>query len=608
MHLVLAGNPNSGKTSLFNYLTGSKQHVGNWPGVTVEKKEGSVTIAGEQHTIVDLPGIYTLDPDTIEQKVARDYILTQKPDLIINIVDATNLQRNLYFTLQLRECGIPMLIALNMMDEVEKKGIRIHQDVLSQIFGVPVAGISASNGKGVDHLLGVIGDFEKGRVKVAPFCMGCDSCEKCQSGEYRYRFIDSILSRCVEDGSRKPNQSDVSEKIDRIVLNKYLAFPIFFAIMLIMFSLTFGGAVSWLSDGIGGLLELLKSGVAFLLHAAGAPLWMNSLLSDGIISGIGTVLTFLPQITLLFILMSVLEDSGYMARAAVMMDRVFSAFGLSGSSFIPLIMGFGCAVPAVMACRILPSEKDRKLTIMLTSFVSCSARLPVYALLAGVFFVRFQGLVIFSIYMLGIVIAILSALVLNKLLFKTTNESFVMELPPYRMPRPRNLLLHTWERVKGFMVKAGTVLLVAAVVVWFFQSFTPGFHYTTVPARSLWAAIGRLISPIFAPLGFGSWIPATALITGIPAKEMVVTTISVLTGAAGNTATLHRAIGGIFTPLSAYAFMCFTLLYTPCVSTIVTMKREFNSVKWTAGTVLFDFSVAWVVTFLVYHIGGLLGF
>lgn len=607
MQIVLAGNPNSGKTSLFNLLTGSRQHVGNWPGVTVEQKEGPLTVNGVQHSLIDLPGIYTLDPDTIEQKVTRDFIFHNKPDLIINIVDATNLERNLYFTLQLRETGIPMVIVLNMMDEVQKEGITIHKEEMSAIFGVPVVGISAAKGTGIEEMFKVISDFGEKKIKIQPFCSGCSNCSKCKTGEYRYHFIDSIISRCV-DSKKKAQASAISERIDRIVLNKYLAFPIFFVIMFLMFSLTFGWPVSLLSDGIEYLLShLLSPGVSQLLTLAHAPQWLDSLLCNGVIAGIGTVLTFLPQITLLFILMSVLEDSGYMARAAVMMDRVFSSFGLSGSSFIPLIMGFGCAVPAVMACRILPSEKDRKLTIMLTSFVSCSARLPVYALLAGVFFARYQGAVIFSIYLLGIVVALLSAVLLNKTLFRTGGQSFVMELPPYRLPKAKNLLLHSWERVRSFMVKAGTVLLAAAVVVWFLQSFSTGFTYITDPAKSLMAAIGNLIAPIFAPLGFGSWVPATALITGVPAKEMVVTTLSVLTGSAGNTGVLHQALGAIFSPLTAYGFMCFTLLYTPCITTIVTMKREFNSLKWALGTVAFDFSVAWVVTFIIVNIGRLFG-
>lgn len=606
MKLVLAGNPNCGKTSLFNALTGSKQHVGNWPGVTVEKKEGEIEINGRQHMLVDLPGIYTLDADTIEQRVTRDYIFKEKPDLIINIIDATNLRRNLYFTIQLREFGIPMIMVLNMMDEIKKSGSKISMENLSKIFGVPVLGISASKGTGMDKLFETIDAYDNKKIEIKPFCSGCSNCSKCKSGEFRYKFIDSIIASCLKNNK---SGSESRNKIDKIAMNRYLAFPVFFAIMFLVFSITFGSLVSKASDAISYLLNTILSGaVESVLHAAGSPVPLISLICGGVIPGIGTVLSFLPQIGVLFFLMSALEDSGYMARAAVMMDRVFSAMGLSGSSFIPLVMGFGCTVPAVMACRILPTEKDRRMTVMLTSFVSCSARLPLYALLAGVFFASFRGAVVFSIYILGIIVSVLAALILNKTVFKKSNASFVMELPPYRMPNMRNLLLHTWEKVKGFIIKAGTVLFAASVILWFLQSFSTSFKLIQNPETSIIAFIGRLIAPIFAPLGFGNWKAVTALISGIAAKEMVVSSISVLTGSTGNIASLHAAVSQLFTPLSAYAFMVFVLLYAPCVSAIATMRKEFNSLKWTAGTLLLDFSSAWLISFLIYSVGRLLGF
>jgi ferrous iron transport protein B len=608
MKIALAGNPNSGKTSLFNYLTGSRQHVGNWPGVTVEKKEGFITVGGGQHMLIDLPGIYTLDPDTIEQRLTRDFIFKEKPDLIINILDASNLQRNLYFTLQLRESGIPMIITLNMMDEVEKSGTVIHMDILSKMLGVPVVGISASKGIGIDELLREVENYSDKKTVLQPFCLGCSDCSKCKSGEFRYGFIDGIISKCVENSNKVENDHAVTAKIDKFVLNKYLAFPIFFIIMLIVFSLTFGGPVTKISDGISFLLTVLVKAVSGGLAFADSPKWVISLVCDGVIPGIGTVLTFLPQIAILFILMALLEDSGYMARGAIMMDRVFASFGLSGSSFIPMIIGFGCTVPAVMSCRILPSEKDRRLTILLTSFISCSARLPLYALMTMVFFAQYRGIVIMSIYMIGIVVAIAAAIILNKTILKSEGTSFVMEVPPYRLPNPRSVLLHTWERVKGFLVKAGTIILAASVVIWFFQSFGTGLQFGIKPGASILAAIGRLIAPIFVPLGFGSWQAATSLITGIAAKELVVTTFSVLTSSGGNASVLHAAVGHLFTPLTGFAFMCFTLLYAPCVSAITTMKRELNSWKWLIGTLALDFSVAWIVAFIVFNAGRLIGF
>jgi ferrous iron transport protein B len=608
MDIALAGNPNSGKTSLFNYLTGSKQHVGNWPGVTVEKKDGTITAHGRQYTLVDLPGIYTLEPDTIEQKLTRDFILREKPGLIINILDATNLERNLYFTLQLRETGVPMIIALNMMDEVRRSGVKIDMTAMSKILGVPVVGISAATGEGVKELTDMVYDFDCGKIKVNPFCLGCTECSKCKHGEFCYGFIDSIMRQCV-DNRKKPGKTDpLTEKIDKVVLNKYLAFPIFLVIMFIVFSLTFGTLMSKLADAISYVLTVMLAGsLRTGLADVGANSLIVSLVCDGVIPGIGTVLTFLPQIALLFILMSILEDSGYMARAAILMDRIFAAFGLSGSSFIPMIMGFGCAVPAVMSCRILPSEKDRRLTIVLTSFISCSARLPLYALMTGVFFVRMRSVVIFSIYLLGIGVAILTALILNKTVLKNKGTSFVMELPPYRVPNPRNLIMHTWEKVKGFMIKAGTVIFGASVVIWFLQSFTPALAATTDPSGSIIAYLGRFISPIFAPLGFGTWQAATALLSGVAAKELVVSTFSVLSSGSG-TVQLHSVIASLFTPASAYAFMAFVLLYCPCVSAMATMRRELNSHKWMAGTLALDFSAAWVAAFVIYNIGRLMGF
>ena len=607
MQVVLVGNPNSGKTSLFNTLTGNRQHVGNWPGVTIEKKEGFFNLSGQEISLVDLPGIYSLDPDTAEQKLTRDYIYNEKPQLIINILDATNIERNLYLTLQLREFGIPMIIVLNMMDEIDKNGTQIDMEKLSKILGVPVIGISASKNIGIDELNAQISLCMENKMEIKPFCTGCSNCTKCKESEFRYGVIDNIVGICVRH-STKPKANNLTIALDKILLNRFLALPIFFLIMFCIFNLTFSGFVTYISSGISYLINQILSGaVHSLLTTVHSPSWIISLICHGILPGIGMVLVFLPQIAVLFLLMSILEDSGYMSRAAFIMDKVFSYFGLTGSSFIPLLMGFGCSVPAIMSCRILPTEKDRRLTIMLTPFISCSARLPVYALFAGVFFKQDKGLMIFLIYLLGIFVAFVSALILNKTVFKVSNSTFVMEIPPYRLPKPQNILLHTWDKVKDFVVRAGTVLFFASIALWFLQAFSPTFQFISNPNNSIMAVIGNVIAPIFTPLGFGNWRAATALLIGIPAKEMIVSTISVLSNSNGSTGAIGNFLTHNFTPLSAFSFMAFSLLYLPCLSSIITMKNELNSVKWTVGTLVYSFGTAWIVTFLIYTIGRSIG-
>ncbi len=604
MQIVLVGNPNSGKTSLFNLLTGARQHVGNWPGVTVEKKQGLLTVGDKQIEIIDLPGIYSLDPDSVEQKLTRDYIYNEKPDVIINILDSVNLERNLFLTLQLRESGIPMVVLLNMADEIKKAGIQIDTEKLSRMLGVPASFISASKGTGMDEFHAILKDVLVKKIDFLPFCGGCSSCTKCSAGEFRYQFIDTIIAGCVT----KTQGENKTFQPDRILLNRFLALPIFLLIMFGIFTFTFGEPIQFISGQIETLLEWLSGSVHSAMTSAGAPAPLISLVCDGMIAGIGTVLIFLPQITVLFLLMSLLEDSGYMSRAAFIMDKLFSMLGLTGSSFIPLLMGFGCGVPALMACRILPSEKDRKLTMMLTTFMSCSARLPMYLLLVGVFFQKNQGFIIFVLYFLGIFVAMLSAFILSKTVFKKENSAFVIEIPPYRLPKGKNLLLHAFENVKEFVIRAGTMLFVASIILWVMNSFTSGFVYTTDADKSLLASFGSIIAPIFAPLGFGSWQAATALLTGVAAKEMVVSTFSVLSGTSGQTEGLNSFIAGHFTSLTAFVFMCFALLYMPCLSAIVTMRREFNSWKWTAGSLIFSFGVAYLVSFIIYLGGRMLGF
>jgi len=669
MKALLAGNPNSGKTTLFNLLTGAKAQVGNFPGVTVEHLTGALDIKGKKLELIDLPGIYSLNPDTLEQKVCRDYIVSSKPDFIINILDATNIERNLFLTLQLKEYKIPMIIVLNMIDEVEKLGTKIDAHMLSSMLDAPVIEISASKGTGKGGLLKLISHFfsDSGQLTHADHddlvetelencdlsnCDGCSNkaCHKRQEprkkhskkgsswkkvfeirhfrlhkrahwkmraaiektndaetiehikqSEKRYELIEHIVFHCVTRQIRA--SKGLTSAIDKIVLNRFLAVPMFLLIMLVMFSITFGSFVTFLSEKLDviinkSLVELLQGGMI----SANIPNPIISLVCNGIVAGVGAVICFLPQIFILFLILSVLEDSGYLSRAAFICDRIFARFGLSGKAFVPLIMGFGCAVPAVMSCRIMKNERERRLTIMLTPFISCSAKLPVYALLAGVFFKGYEGIITLGLYLTGIVVAFFTALIFSKAVLKDNQSTFIMEMPPYRFPTLRNLWIHTFQRVWGFIQKAGTVLLAVSVAVWFAQSFTTSFVITDDPSQSILAYFGRLIAPVFEPLGFGNWYSATAVIIGASAKELIVSTFSVLSGDAG-AATL---IGDLFTPLSAISFLVFSLLYMPCLSTIVVMKKELSSLKYLFITLTYAFAIAYGICFVIYNAGSFL--
>ncbi|MGI5970100.1 MAG: ferrous iron transport protein B [Oscillospiraceae bacterium] len=671
LRLALVGNPNSGKTTLFNALTGSNQYVGNWPGVTVEKKEGTVSLGEKKYVIVDLPGIYSLSPYSMEELVARDYIIGEHPDAVINIVDATNLERNLYLTMQLLELERPMVVALNFMDEIIKSGDYIDCDRLSKELGVPVLPISARNGENIEQLLyeahrqmhigltiepddlydeftheihhrigALIHDaaYEAGLPahwasikliegdKIVEKALGLDkpTLDKVESivreyesafelgdretliADSRYRFIERVVSSCLH--RRQTSSLTATERIDRIVTNRFLAVPIFLLLMLTMFAVTFGPLGSWLSDGVGYLVgELFAGFVSDLL--SGLPEWVRSLAVDGVIGGVGSVLTFLPQIALLFFFLSLLEDSGYMARAAFIMDRLLRRFGLSGKAFIPMLMGFGCTVPAVMGARTMESEKDKRMTIMLVPFMSCSAKLPVYGLLAAAFFRRGSGLVVFSLYILGLLMAILSGLAFKKTIFSGEPAPFVMELPPYRLPTARNTLLHVWERVKGFLVRAGTVILVMSVVLWFLQSFDSRLNMVETSGESLLGSIGSIISPALRPLGFGTWQAAVALLTGIIAKESIVASMALFYGFSlqAGSSVIASALSGTFaSPLAAYSFLVFVLLYIPCFASLATMRRELGGGKWLAFSILWQLAVAYASSFLVYRIGSLI--
>lgn len=663
LKVALSGNPNCGKTTLFNELTGSSQYVGNWPGVTVDKKEG--TVHHNQYTlkIVDLPGIYSLSPYSPEEVVTRNFLIEEKPDIIVDVVDATNLERNLYLTTQIAELGIPTVVALNMWDVLEKRGDSVDCDLLSQAFHIPFVKISANKKMGIEELLDVlirtasrkhyatecqkiyspdiesaISSIEKMIVEgenpsspkhlrwtavkllegdaitqknVNLSSKSANQLELVRSSvrtdensdiemriaDGRYQYICNLCGQAVRR-SQPPEKLTLSDKIDRVVTNKYLAIPAFFAMILAIFIITFGPIGGMLSDGVAYFIdEWLSPLVTQGLTALNASEWAVSLVVDGIIGGVGSVLSFLPQILLLFFLLSILEDSGYMARAAFITDQLLRKIGLSGRAFVPMLMGFGCTVPAVMGTRILENEKDKRLTILITPFMSCSAKMPVYSMFIMAFFANNKPLIIFSIYLLGILMAILSALLFKNTILKGEPAPFVMELPPYRIPSPMSLWLHIWERIKDFLTKAGTVLLGASVVIWFLQSFTPSLSFTTNSSESILAAIGTGIAPVFTLCGFGSWEAAVSLVTGLVAKESVVSTMSVLFK--GDTLT---ALTGAFTPISAYSFMIFVLLYTPCVASLATIKREMGSIKWTFITIGYQIGVAWFSSALFYQI------
>ena len=666
MIFALAGNQNSGKTTLFNALTGSNQHVGNFPGVTVDQKTGEIR-GVKDASVVDLPGIYSIRPYTQEEIVSRDFILDGKPDGIINIVDATNIERNLYLTLQLLELRIPMVVALNMMDEVRENGGSVDVQLMSRQLGVPVVPIAAAKNEGVSELINqaisvvkrrqlpavqdfcpdgavhrcihsvahVIEDHARS-IGVSPrFCatkliegdeplakrLELDQNEleliehsvlemehetKFERNEaladMRYTFIEGIIHASVVK-SHESKEHRRSVQIDRILTGKYTALPVFFGVMFLVFWLTFsviGSSLSsLLSSGIDALTNVVDAG----LTAYGINPVVKSLVVDGIFAGVGSVLSFLPIVVTLFFFLSILEDTGYMARIAFVMDRLLRKIGLSGRSFVPMLIGFGCTVPAIMATRTLASDRDRKMTILLTPFMSCSAKIPIYAVFCAAFFARYQALVMIGLYAAGIVLGILVALVLKGTAFRGEPVPFVMELPNYRMPSPKNVLLLLWEKAKDFLERAFTIILLASIAIWFLQTFDLKLNVVTTSADSLLALIGQLIAPIFQPMGFADWRVATSLISGFVAKEAVVSTLAVLMGT--GVTELHLALPTLFSSLSAVSFLLFTLLYTPCVAAIATVRKELKSGLATFGVVVMQCVIAWIVAFAAYQIGGL---
>lgn len=662
MKLALAGNQNCGKTTLFNQLTGSNQHVGNFPGVTVDRKDGIIR-GHEDVTVVDLPGIYSLSPYTAEEIVTRDYLLKEKPDGIINIVDATNIERNLYLTMQLMELDIPMVLALNMMDEVRQNGGSVNVSKLSQELGIPVVPITASKNEGVSELIDVVlrTAQQRQKPKRLDFCQGAvhraihsvshmiedhaaaigvpsrfaatkllegdepmmaqlslspnereliqHSVEEMEEesgmdrnaalADMRYTFLDELCAgTVVRPHESKEHQRSV--RIDRLLTHKFLAIPIFLGIMLLIFWLTFGLVGSFLSDllslGIDWVTDLADRG----LTAYGINPVVHSLIIDGVFAGIGSVLSFLPIIVTLFFFLSLLEDSGYMARVAFVMDKLLRKIGLSGRSFVPMLIGFGCTVPAVMATRTLSSDRDRKMTILLTPFISCSAKLPIYGVFTAAFFPEYGALVMIGLYVLGILLGILSGLILGRTAFKGNPVPFVMELPAYRLPAPKSVVRLVWDKAKDFITRAFTVIFLATIIIWVLQTFDSRINVVSDSSQSLLAQIGRLIAPLFAPLGFGSWQMSTALLTGFTAKEAVVSTLTVLTGS--SMATLPQTLSGALPLPAALAFLVFTLLYTPCVAAIAAVKREMGGAKSALFVVFYQTAVAWAAAFLVYRL------
>ncbi len=666
MIFALAGNQNCGKTTLFNALTGSNQHVGNFPGVTVDQKVGQ--IRGTEHQVVDLPGIYSIRPYTQEEIVTRDFILNQKPDAIINIVDATNIERNLYLTLQLLTLQVPTVIALNMMDELRGNGGSVDVRKISKLLGVPVVPISAAKNEGVAELAETVISTARGRIcpKVVDFCPDgavhrcihavChlieDHAERigvsrrfCATkliegdeafaqklelnqnelellehsiielenetgldrnaalADMRYDFIERVCAQAVVK-AHESREHARSVRIDRVLTNRYLALPLFVLIMAAVFFLTFNLLGSWLSDllsmAVDGFIALADRG----LTAYGINPVVHSLVIDGVFAGIGSVLSFLPLILVMFCLLSILEDSGYMARVAFVMDKLLRKLGLSGRSFVPMLIGFGCSVPAIMATRTLSSERDRKMTILLTPYASCSAKIPIYTVFAAAFFPGKELLVMLVLYFGGMLVGVIMALLMKNTMFRGNPVPFVMELPNYRLPSARSVLLLMWDKAKDFLQRAFGVIFVATVIIWFLQSFDLKLMVVSDSSQSILASLGRLIAPIFAPLGFGDWRMVTALVSGFTAKEAVVSTFGVILGV--STDALKSALHELFTPLSAASFLTFTLLYTPCVAAVATIRRELNSTWKTVGMVVAQCLVAWLAALLVYQIGGLL--
>ncbi|MBD3305631.1 ferrous iron transport protein B [candidate division KSB3 bacterium] len=672
--VALAGNPNSGKTTIFNGITGTRQHVGNWPGVTVEKKEGIASHRGHQIRAIDLPGTYSLTAYSMEEIVTRNYIIEERPDVVIDVVDASNLERNLYLAQQLKELDIPLILAFNVMDEAQKQGYQIDIPQLSKLLATPIIPTVGTREQGIHQLLDTVVDLAEGKrtmphltfhygdeieaelqhlealirqndrlsdkylprwlaVKlleedteiqhiVQQYEHGDEFLHQAQQSlerletlfhdrgealiaERRYGLVHGALNETV---TLPPQiRFTTSDTVDKLLTHRALGLPIFIGVMWIAFQFvaTVGGEL--LLQPIETVFGWFGEALRTLFVNAGAPAWLISLVVDGIVAGVGGVAVFLPVIFSLYFVIALLEGSGYMARVAFIMDKLMHSIGLHGKSFLPMLLGFGCNVPAIMGTRILENRSDRILTILINPLMSCSARLPIYAIFAAAFFPEHQGTVIFSMYFLGILLAIGMGLVFKKVFFPGKSTPFIMELPPYRIPTLKSITLHMWDRGKMFLKKMSGIILSVSIIVWFMGTFPWGVEFASV--ESYIGVIGKTLAPIFDPLGFGTWQAAVSFVFGLLAKEVVVSTLSILYvgGAEVAEEALANALHGVFTPLTAYAFMAFSLIYTSCVATLATIKRETNSWKWTAFSVSYQFILAWLVAFIIYQGGRLLG-
>ncbi len=661
--IALVGNPNSGKTTLFNALTGSNQHVGNWPGVTVERKEGTFKYNDIDYTVVDLPGTYSLGAYSEDEIVARDYILKGNPDVVINVVDATNIERNLYLTTQLMGMGVNVIIALNMMDEAKQKQIEIDIDKLATNLGIPIIPTIASKSKGIDDLIETaiklmnsnvnsnvnfsygeeiereIKDIEKDlegldldypnrwiaiklleddkeiknidEIKALKslkdrlfFLEDKNSAYELEIVDKRYSFIGQVLS----DSLRRPIDEieTITDKIDKVITHKYFGIPIFALIMFTIFQLTFTFGQDLLGGYMVILVDFIGDGVLNILTKLGTAEWIKDFFVNGVFEGVGAVLEFIPLIAVLYLFLGILEDTGYMARAAYVMDSLMRALGLQGKTFISMIVGFGCNVPGIMATRTLENKKDRMIALLINPFMSCGARIPIYLIFIAAFFPNHGGIALFALYFLGIVVALVVGKIFSKTLFKGESSHFIMELPPYRLPAFKYVVRDMWEKVKDFVVRAGTIIFAVVTLLWILARLPLGVE--AYSQASMLGKIGGFIAPIFRPAGFGTWQASVSLFAGIAAKEAVVATLGMVYAGVTEGSALIEAIKFSFTPLSAVSFLVMTLLYTPCAAVIATVKRETNSYKWAIFMAVYPFVIGWVFAVLIYQIGSLLGF